>query len=545
MATIHPSIELLNLSTLGSYREKDVLLTLQEGLSQGYDVYHSVNWSVVTNGKQRFGEIDIVVLSPFGHIAILEVKSGEVQITDQSLKKNYSGSEKDIGHQLGSQFYAWKSKLSNQGLSDVSIAQFLILPDQRATSGTIVFPRDRIIDSSQMDSMCGLIHQSLSLKPFAEATRQKLQALIENKFDLLPDPTARIDQVTKASKRIADGLATWVTRVHHQSGIYKIEATAGSGKTQLALALLQNAARDKLKGAYVCFNRPLADHIAKVTPPQVEVGTFHELCIDHYRRSVGEPDFTNPDVFDLATKNYVLSSDELPKNLDLLIIDESQDFKPEWISGLIGRLKEDSQLFVMSDLEQQLNERDGFELPDSVEIRCNENFRSPQKIVETINRMKLTAMPIIAKGVYQGEVPEFITYSNPSDGGVKEIEKTIDKLVERGYSTEQMSILSFSGRANSKILSLNAIGKYKLIKFTGHYDKAGNAIGSQGDLLAETIYRFKGQSAPIIIFCEIDFKEINQKELRKLFVGFTRAQFHLVNLLSEKAAELIMERIQQ
>jgi len=61
--------------------------------------------------------------------------------------------------------------------------------------------------------------------------------------------------------------------------------------------------------------------------------------------------------------------------------------------------------------------------------------------------------------------------------------------------------------------------------------------------LAETIYRFKGQSAPIIILCEIDFESIGTKELRKLFVGFTRAQFHLINVVSHQAAELIMERI--
>ena len=543
MAIIHPSIEHLHLTTPGAYRERDVLLLLEEGLPLGFDVYHSVNWSVVKNGKQRFGEIDAVVLSPFGHTAILEIKSGMVQITEHSLSKTYAGQVKDIGHQLDSQLSAWRSKIQDQGIEGVRISNFLILPDQKTSTGSIAFPRERIIDSTQMDSMCQLIQQTLMAQPLPDYKRVKLQALIENKFDLLPDPSARIGQVKKASKRIADGLATWAIRVHHESGVYKIEATAGSGKTQLALALLQDAARQNLRASYVCFNRPLADHISLVAPPQAEVGTFHEFCIDHYRRTVGEPDFTKPDVFDLATNQYLQNSAEFSKNLDLLIIDESQDFQPGWISGLFGRLKAQSRLYVMSDPEQELYDREGFDLPDAVEISCQENFRSPQKIVETINRLKMTKTPISAKGVHIGETPEFITYENISDGGIKEIEQTIDRLIQQGYTTDQMTILSFAGRNNSKILSQESIGKYKLNKFTGGYDKAGNALWTNGDILAETIYRFKGQSAPIIILCEIDFKSIGTKELRKLFVGFTRAQFHLINVVSHQAAELIMERI--
>jgi superfamily I DNA and RNA helicase len=76
----------------------------------------------------------------------------------------------------------------------------------------------------------------------------------------------------------------------------------------------------------------------------------------------------------------------------------------------------------------------------------------------------------------------------------------------------------------------------------GTYDSAGNALWSEGELLVETIYRFKGQSAPVVVLCEIDFKELSSKELRKLFVGFTRAQLRLECLLSEAASALLMSR---
>jgi len=55
-------------------------------------------------------------------------------------------------------------------------------------------------------------------------------------------------------------------------------------------------------------------------------------------------------------------------------------------------------------------------------------------------------------------------------------------------------------------------------------------------VLVETLYRFKGQAAPYVILCEVDFAECDDKQRRKLFVGITRAQLHLVLVLS-KAAE--------
>ena len=45
----------------------------------------------------------------------------------------------------------------------------------------------------------------------------------------------------------------------------------------------------------------------------------------------------------------------------------------------------------------------------------------------------------------------------------------------------------------------------------------------EGDVLLESVYRFKGQAAPAVIFAEIDFDELDDKAVRKLFVGATRS----------------------
>ena len=48
------------------------------GLSDRFDVFHGLAWSSVNQGIQRFGELDLTVVSPQGHLLALEVKAGGV-----------------------------------------------------------------------------------------------------------------------------------------------------------------------------------------------------------------------------------------------------------------------------------------------------------------------------------------------------------------------------------------------------------------------------------------------------------------------------------
>ncbi len=62
-------------------------------------------------------------------------------------------------------------------------------------------------------------------------------------------------------------------------------------------------------------------------------------------------------------------------------------------------------------------------------------------------------------------------------------------------------------------------------------------------MLLESVYRFKGQAAPAIVFAEIDFEVLDERAVRKLFVGATRAMLKLVMVVSERAAEQLMAHL--
>lgn len=76
-------------------------------------------------------------------------------------------------------------------------------------------------------------------------------------------------------------------------------------------------------------------------------------------------------------------------------------------------------------------------------------------------------------------------------------------------------------------------------RFTGTYTRDGDPVWSDGEPMVESIYRFKGQSAPAIILSELDFTELTAQERCKLFVVMTHAQLNLQIVLSQQAAVCI------
>ena len=87
------------------------------------------------------------------------------------------------------------------------------------------------------------------------------------------------------------------------------------------------------------------------------------------------------------------------------------------------------------------------------------------------------------------------------------------------------------------------LGTYPLQAFTGKYDLFGNPVFTSGDIIIDSIYRFKGQSAPCVIFTEVDFESLDEMVMRKLFVGITRATMKLFLVMSEKAATALIDKL--
>ena len=580
MAKLTPDIRSWRPLGAGAYAERAVLEQLCDGLPDGFDVLHSVDWSTLEGSVQRFGEIDAVVVSPCGHLVLLEIKAVELEQappmpgTGQGAKllKRYGGFRKDVAAQSSSQLSAMRQRLHGEGFAGYAVAHLLVLPDHTLAGGAIAIPRERIVDAGDMSGLCLRVLQVIgqgqpdSVDPHAH--RARLMLFLGSHFKLCPDPTARIGLLSKAVVRLADGLATWVPRIHSDAGVYAIEATAGSGKTQLALSLLQDGCARGLRCLYVCYNRPLADHIVRVASPKAQVLTLHELAIGHWRARHGAVDFSHPGIYEKAASQWVEDSlarqvqeeqEEQGKQeaqieqakqpdtglaqFDLLVIDEMQDMAPEWVQALATRVKGSGRLYTLGDAEQSLYRRQAFELAGAVRITCSENVRSPRRIVESINCLRLTGDKVVARCPEEGQAPEICVYPAQDEGGLKALGGVVASLLARDVDPASIAIVTFAGKERSRVLARDAIGGLPLRKFTGRFDEAGNPLWTDGLLLAETLYRFKGQAAPYVVLCEVDFAALDEYQRRKLFVGMTRAQLHLTLVMSEAAEAGLVEAL--
>jgi hypothetical protein len=549
MATLHPPLSTVHPLSAGAYRERDILSLLEQGLPLCFDVFHSVDWAAMQGDHQSFGELDAVVVAPSGHVMLLEVKAGPVSVSENTLVKAYSNAGnfkvKDIGQQSRRQHGAMLNRLSEEGLSAAYLGHLLVLADHTVEGGTVAYPRERIVDATQLDSLCSLVKTALQKDALPDTTRTRVMDFWANRFDVHPDASIHMGQVQKANISLAEGLATWMPRITHAGGVYMVEATAGSGKSQLALSLLRQAASQHLRAAYLCYNRPLADHMVRVVPPIVEVSTFHEYCAEFSRKQGVEPDFKVQGVFADIENRLLEHADTQTAGLDLLVVDESQDFDPQWVQALLPRMKVNAQLYVLGDANQRLYERDEFDLSEAVHIRCMDNFRSPRKVVQTMNQLGLTTEPIQSRSVYVGQVPGFHTYSLGKAGKTASmvvLERCLQTLFDDSIRPDQIAVITFAGRDRSEALGRDKLAGLTLKRFIGKYDAASNPIWTSGELLVETLYRFKGQSASVVVLCEVDFEGLNENELHKLFVAFTRAQFRLECVLSERAAIMLFER---
>lgn len=541
MAILHPQTFNQIRQDAGLFRELDVLERLKSSLPDNYEIFHSVSWFIVQDSHDKHGEIDVIVMSPNGNLALLEVKAGEVVLSNGEIFKTYPSGKSNVTKQCKLQYAAMVNRLTDAKLHPF-ITNCLVLPDYTIKCADLIsFPKERIFSAEHYDYLGTHIVEMLRSAPNRESV-DAVRHFLMNEFKVTPDLTTIKSQLGSVVQKLSDGLSTWVPRMNAPSGIIRILGTAGSGKTQLALQLLNDATQDKQKSMYICFNRSLADHMAKIAPPNAHTINFHELSIESYRRHVEEPDFSNAMIFELAINHYLEYIDTQPPKYDLIIIDECQDFQPSWVEAIISQLKAGGRLYLMEDPDQSLYERDEFDISDAVTVTCEDNFRSPHAICETINAFKLSSKAIRSHSPYKGNMPNFYAYKSDVDL-VKSTALAVDSLIKKGFIASDIVILTGRGRAKSKLLNTDKIGNYTTKHFTGKYTSDGEPIWSNGELLTETIFRFKGQSAPAIVLSEIDFQEMTRIERNKLFVGLTRAQMAIEIVLSESSEQWFAEQL--
>jgi hypothetical protein len=545
MAKVFPSgwRELNPLADIG--RELETLELLGNGLDDNYTIYHGVHWTNIESKNYAiYGEIDFAVIGPSGKILLIEQKTGSLKESDDGLEKKYFDKAKNVPFQMARNAQGMQHRLKKalKGHS-VFVDSILYCPDYRVKNlGSAGIDPKRIVDSTRKNQLINIIQKIIPNEETDLQIQDLLHQFLSDLLEIVPDVNAVIGQTDKMYTRVSGGLSDWAQKIDFSPFRLRVVGTAGSGKTQLALSAYRESIKQGRKPLYVCYNRSLADHVARVAPEGGQVAGYHQLG-DRIAKLLGSPiDHQKPGLFsqmELTLDNYHPKEDQM---FDDLIVDEGQDFKPAWAANLLRLLRPSGKAWWMEDPLQNVYSRERMPFEGWVTIRSDANYRSPKQVLSGINQILALTPPIESCSPIEGGDVEVLTYENQSELIPRTVE-ALDLALELGFNSKHVALLSFRGRESSVLTPFMKLGKHSLRSpIQGRYDEFGNPEYCDGDITTDSVHRFKGQAAPCVVLTEIDFAELDENSKIRIFVGATRATMKLILVISNRSLEILLNQ---
>jgi hypothetical protein len=327
-----------------------------------------------------------------------------------------------------------------------------------------------------------------------------------------------------------------------------VQGSAGTGKTLMALELLNRKISESLNVGLFCFNRELGKKLhnsaENIVNNQVKVhfcGTLHSYL--NQKTEINQPE--NPEDLkkfyeeDLPME-FLLVNENLDDDnkLDFLIVDEAQDLiTPYYLEVFNVILKggiKNGKWVMFGDFSNQAiylnNPNDSMELLHSesnfttfppLKINC----RNTKEIANQNTLMTGTELPQISSKNY---LANKVLCKYPSKSSRKEVLLGILFDIEkREISLEKVTLLSPKRIENSLIWE----------------DSQINQFLSRG-LKTSTIQAFKGLENTIIIL--FDFEEVSSLQMQRLlYVGISRAKQELYLVLDKSQEQSVSKLISE
>ena len=523
--------------------ERATLNKLAVLLPGDYTVFHGIHWARIDQASPLYGEIDFIVMNRYGRLLAIEQKDALVTVVRNDLVVHYKSDNKpkSVLTQVARNLNALRNEFSRRHQGRNLVVDHLLYLPESNIQGDLPAGVDpsRVVDQSRADELVKIITDLFDADPMPSgdklADALEIHNYLAQRFNASPHIGLLGERARSFSSRLSSGLATWAARLEMQPYRLHVKGTAGSGKTQLALDELRRSAAHGQKSLYVCYNRPLADAMKASAPEGSRVVTLHEMGRE-FLEGLGEQlDFSDPSVFDRMANAVMEYAPALQGVFGSIVVDEVQDFECHWIEALISMGNDQTRLIVLEDPAQRLYDRTPCELPGWVVLNSPVNYRSPRAIVDTINALKLTDEPVEWGGAVIGEEPRVYEYE-PGEV-LAATEQAIKDLLEDGFSSEQIVVLSLRGVGSSELFALDPstdVAGYRFKRSMG-FDEQGNSIYTDGKLLLETVYRFKGQAADAVVLVGVPQNIDSEMERNRVFVGMTRGRLavSVIQVLSD------------
>ncbi len=532
MARIVPS-DVDRLALAGGHApELATLERLRRELDPDLTVFHSVHWTREAGHRTFWGEADFIIVNRAGRILVMEQKNGSLDETGGGLVKRYRDGVSDPVLQVRRSVDNIKGKFRRVHRREPAlVTDYLVYcPDHRVRSVNAVgLDSSRIVDAAVDHQLVGRIQDLLEEEEDDPQRRATIEAFLRQSFDIHPDIHARVRHGEQRFARLSGRLSELLAGIEMTPLRLRIRGAAGCGKTVMATRFFQGAVERSRKPLLVCFNRQLKERIAASVDSGGLVETWHGLC-HRFLEDIGKaPDFRHRDdygAFWSHVQDQVMA-ERVPDTwmFDTLIVDEGQDFEPEWFDILRLFARDDADVLWFEDPDQGIRRNEPVTLEGFVGFNIRSNYRSPGIIARFIDR----ALPFDfeqANGLPGPDVGVEV-YEDTSHQ-VKLVSRTVSRLLADRFRPEDIVILSMKGIRHTCLVDRTRVGNHTLRHFSGGYDLLGNQVFTPGQILLESIYRFKGQQAPAIIAIDIESGSDDEDHLQRLlYTMFSRATVRL------------------
>lgn len=530
--------------------ECEVFRRLEAVLDDSFVVFYSRPWlGLKPDGEEVDGECDFILAHAEFGILTLEVKGGAVAY-DPRTEQWTSRDRWKVTHNIKNPVQQARSA-KHELLRKLNVSAHwkprrirarhgVVLPHSSAPSGDLGADMPQRIFCFAERFEDGL--RDWTLERFGDALPdegrtkelgrdgiQALEKILAKPFQLRT-PLGTVLSRDDAALQVLTQQQFHILRAIEAVPRAAISGGAGTGKTVLAMEEAKRCAESGLRTLIVCYNRGLAmevRHRLKEGPP-VAAMTFHELCTDMIRRAgiprpqgISEKQLFREILPELLMQALDLMPDE---RYDAIIVDEGQDFLPLWWTAVeSGLAPEGRKLFRIFYDNNQRVYASAIKIPEDVDlvpIRLTLNLRNTRRIHELV-RQHYTGHEIEAVGPEGVEI-RWIKADSP-----KAIAKRISDYTARLNSIERVSPDDIAVLVATEA----AIEKIAPSKRLGEFRTAPCEEQSEGQIVVDSIRRFKGLERPVVLIAATPDTVID-KELP--YVALSRGRTHLVLVGDDK-----------
>ena len=518
-------------------------------LPDEYTVFAGRRWHTkgVRDRKPRSAEADFLVAHAERGILVVEVKGGVIRYepaTDRWFT-NDNPLKRSPFAQVERTRYLLAEMLGQTGHRDVEwpLGEAVAFPDVRLRPGELpdgLLP-GRVIDADDLDHLGDAVERAF--ETFAMGDRA--QGFGRRGVKALTDAVAGSVAIRRhLGHVVAEAEAEIIRLTENQYEVLEsldgnqrvcVLGGAGTGKTLLAVEQARRLAAQGHRVLLTCFNAPLAGHLRRAvgTTEGITVFHFHRLCFS-WAEEAGL-DAAVPDNAEQKGSFYEYrlpglladAATHLGREFDAVLVDEAQDFRAPWLDALQLLLadEDDSVLFLFAD-ENQAIYRDEFSVPDGfIPYRLTGNLRNTTAI------HGLLARHFGERSKPKGPAGVDVTtrwYRDDRDLA-HQLSSLMTSLTEHGVKPSQVTVLSGHSTDRSALArhQKEPLGIFRL----------SGSPNRQNDVRFESVHRFKGLEAPVIILCEMDHLHPSTRK-RLWYTGISRANGGLFLLLRDTHGDL-------